>query len=98
MRAVLVVGLLAGAVTPVHAQAPGQIVPVAEPSVMDRRWSVSLSFGTLGLAPDRDDADSVSFGMAELAGRFRIRSFVDVGLSLYGAGAGEGELSSGGIY
>jgi hypothetical protein len=95
MRAVLVVGMLTGTA---YAQAPGQVIPAEQPSVMDRRWSLSLSFGTLGLAPDRDEAETVSFGMAELAGRFRIRSFVDIGLSLYGAGAGEGDLSSGGIY
>lgn len=98
MRAVLVVVMVAGTA---HAQAPGEVQPLpapAQPSVMDRRWSVGLSFGALGLGPDRDGADDVSFGMVELAARFRIRSFVDVGLSLHGGGAAEGDLTAAGIY
>jgi hypothetical protein len=99
MRGLLVLVLLAGTA---HAQAPGQVQPVAPtdaPSIMDRRWSVSLSLGTLGLEPDvNGGGESVTFGMLELAGRFRIRLFVDVGLSIHGGGAGEGDLSIAGLY
>ena len=95
MRAALLVVILAGTA---HAQAPGQVQPLEQPSVMDRRWAVSLSLGTLGLEPDREDAKTVSFGMLELAGHFRIRPFIDVGLSIYGGGAGEGDLSAAGLY
>lgn len=98
MRALLILLATAGTAA---AQAPGQVqlVPDARPaSVMDRRWSVSASLGSLGLRADRDGADNVSFGMLELAGHFRIRAFVDVGLSIYGGGATKGELSTGGLY
>lgn len=98
MRAVLLVVLGTGVA---HAQPPGQVAPLAppaSPSVMDRRWSASVSVGSLGLRPDRDGADDVSFGMVELAGHFRIRPFVDVGLSLHGAGAMQGELAAAGLY
>src|SRR5687767_13715092 len=98
MRSLLVVVLLASTA---YSQAPGEVQPVApaqEPSVMDRRWAVAMSVGTLGLKPDREDADNVSFGMLELAGRFRIRSWIEVGLSFYGGGATKGELSTGGVF
>ncbi len=102
MRAVLLASLIAGTA---YAQAPGEVQPVApgamveaQPSVMDRRWSVALSVGSLGLHPDRDGADNVTFGMLELAGRFRIRSFVEIGLSFYGGGAAKGTLSTGGVF
>ena len=98
-RAVIVV-LLTGTA---YAQAPGEVTPMppsqaAPSSVMDRRWAISAEVGTLGLKPDRDNADNVSFGMFELSGRFRIRSWVEVGLSIYGGGAMEGELSTGGLF
>jgi hypothetical protein len=96
-RAMIVV-LLAGTA---YAQAPGEVAPVSQPpapSVMDRRWAVSLSGGSLGLKPDHDNADNVTFGMLELSGRFRIRSWVEVGLSFVGGGATKGDLSTGGLF
>jgi hypothetical protein len=93
MRATAVLVLLAGTA---HAQPPGQTQPIAAPeSVMDRRWSIDASAGSLGLKAK--DYDNVTFGMFELAGRFRIRPWVDVGLSFYGAGT-KGPLSTGGLY
>jgi len=98
MRAALLVLIVTGTA---HAQAPGQVPPMQPPpaeSVMSRRWSVSLSIGSLGLRPEREGADSVTFGMVELAGKFRIRPFVDLGLSFHGGGAGKGDLSTAGLY
>jgi hypothetical protein len=40
-------------------------------SVMDDRWSVGLSAGTLSLAPDHD-AEQTEFSIGELALRFRV--------------------------
>jgi hypothetical protein len=100
MRALVALLLLAGTAS---AQAPGEVQPgppqpMQQPSVMDRRWSVAASLGSLGLEPDRDDAGNVSFGMLELAVRFRIRAWIEVGLSGYGGGAMEGQLETGGLY
>lgn len=86
--------------TAAHAQPPGATSPAEAPqppSVMDRRWAVGASIGSLGLEPERDGADNTSFGIIELAGRFRIRRWVEVGLSLYGGGT-KGTLGTGGLY
>lgn len=98
MRAALFVVVLAGTA---HAQAPGEVQPLPaphEPSVMDRRWSISAAIGPLGLKPKDTDRESLTFSMLELGGHFRIRPFIDVGVSFYGAGATKGELSTGGLF
>lgn len=76
------------------------------PSVMDRPFSVELNFGWIGLSIDDDtqnDAgqmglDPVTFGMAELAGRYRFMPNVEVGVTLVGGGAMKGDASMGGLY
>jgi hypothetical protein len=98
MRVVLLLVMLTGTA---FAQAPGQVQPIAPPeppSVMDRRFSVDASLGALVLGPKERDGNNVTFTMFELAGRFRIRSFVDIGLSFHGAGAVKGDVSAAGLY
>ena len=98
MRAALILVMLAGTA---HAQAPGEVMPQPvprEPSVMDRRFSISAAIGPLGLKPKDTDRESLTFSMLELGGHFRIRPFIDVGISFYGAGATKGELSTGGLF
>jgi hypothetical protein len=85
--------------TVAHAQPPGEAQPQQPqpPSVMDRRWSIHAGIGSLGLRPDRDGTDNTSFGIIDLDGRFRIRRWIDVGLSLYGGGT-KGDIGTGGLY
>ena len=98
MRVALLVVVLAGTA---HAQAPGEVQPLPAPdapSVMDRRWSISAAIGPIGLKPKDTERETLTFSMFELAGHFRIRPYIDVGLSAYGAGAMKGELSTGGLF
>jgi hypothetical protein len=97
MRALLA---LVATATSALAQAPGEVQPVGAPapSVMARRWAVALSLGSLGLTPDRQGADTVTFGVLELAGRFRIAPAIELGVSFTGGGAMEGELETGGLF
>jgi hypothetical protein len=76
------------------------------PSVIDRPWSVELNFGWIGLSIDDETQDSasqegidpVTFGMAELAGRYRFTPNLELGLTLIGGGAMKGDASMGGLY
>ncbi|HUS30247.1 MAG TPA: outer membrane beta-barrel protein [Kofleriaceae bacterium] len=71
--------------------------PAPPPAVMNRRWSVGLSFGWETLTIQHGDKQKVTFGMLELAGRFRITPAIEVALALQGGGT-EGDIGLGGIY
>ncbi|HET7504103.1 MAG TPA: outer membrane beta-barrel protein [Kofleriaceae bacterium] len=96
------------AATAAHAQAPGEMVPVAAPegacvapcgcgpvqvqareSVMDNRWAIGLSVGSLSLAPDHQSDDKTAFTIGELALRFRATPHLELELS---AGGGREQL------
>jgi hypothetical protein len=67
---------------------------------MDRRWSISAGLGweTLNVKTTSGNGDKITFGMLDLAGRFRIIRTVDVGLGIVGGGAEGGDVSIGGFY
>jgi len=98
MRALVIVVGIAVA-NQAHAQAPGETRPTT-PSVMDSRFAVALELGALGLHRDveGENTNDVSFGVAELAGRFRIVRSFEIGLSLWGGGATKGALGTGGLF
>lgn len=80
-----------------RAQAPGmQPVTPSRPSVMAKRWAIGLDLGPESLKPERDGSDKTEFGQLELAGRFRIRAPIEVGLVLHLAGSKD--ISAGGFY
>jgi opacity protein-like surface antigen len=82
------------------AQAPGEQEPIAAPdaatacgapcgcrhleSVMDNRWAVGLSLGSMSLAPDGQTDSKTSFGVGELALRFRATPHLELELSAGG--------------
>jgi hypothetical protein len=88
-----------------HAQAPGEMVPVApedacgapcgcqparvRASVMDNRWALGLSVGSMSLAPDGQSEDKTAFTIGELALRFRATPHLELELS---AGGGREQL------
>jgi hypothetical protein len=83
------------------AQAPGEApaapaAPAAR-TVMANRWAVALDLGSIGLTPKTSGADTTSFGMLELSGRFRIRPAIEVGLMVFGGGSA-GNLSTSGLF
>lgn len=104
MLRVALFGFVLGVITSptAHAQAPGQaqLQPTesAPPSVMDRRWAVSAGIGWESLEAKVDDGSKVTFGMLELAGRFRVRPAIELGLGLVAGGAEGGELTTGGLF
>lgn len=49
----------------------GVVAAAARPSVMENRWSIGLSAGSLALARD-EDSDATEFNIGELALRFRV--------------------------
>lgn len=78
-------------------QAPGMQPAVApRASVMARRWAIGLDVGPESLTPKRDGAVETDFGQLELAGRFRIRAPIEVGVALH-LGASK-DISEGGFY
>ncbi|HEU4726794.1 MAG TPA: outer membrane beta-barrel protein [Kofleriaceae bacterium] len=99
------------AATAAHAQAPGELAPVAAPegacgapcgcgpvqvgevreSVMDNRWAIGLSVGSMSLAPDGQPDDKTSFTIGELALRFRATPHLELELS---AGGGREQLDN----
>jgi len=96
---VFVAGSLAAPVA--HAQAPGQApaqLQATPPSVMDRRWAVSAGFGWESLEAKVDGGDKVTFAMLDLAGRFRIRPAIELGLGLAAGGAEASKLTTGGLF
>jgi hypothetical protein len=85
-----------------HAQAPGEqlaveppepmVIQVARPaSVMDDRWAVGLSLGSMSLTPDGSH-DHTGFGIGELAVRFRATPHLELEAS---AGGGREQLDNG---
>jgi hypothetical protein len=98
MRASLIVVATLALTAPAHAQAPGEVRPAPAPSVMAHRFAVGLELGALGLHRDVEGATDVSFGVGELAGRYRIVRSFELGLSLWGGGAMKGTLSTGGLF
>lgn len=104
MLRVALFGFVAGVIaTPTaHAQAPGQaqLQPTepAAPSVMDRRWAVSAGIGWESLEAKVEDGSKVTFGMLDLAGRFRATPAIELGLGLVAGGAEGGELTTGGLF
>jgi hypothetical protein len=93
------------AATAAHAQAPGEIVPVApegtcdapcgcrpiavRESVMDHRWALGLSVGSMNLRPRGESEDKTEFTIGELALRFRASPHLELELS---AGGGREQL------
>jgi hypothetical protein len=88
-----------------HAQAPGEWAPppVAAPdgaacgpcgcrhieSVMQNRWAIGLSLGSMSLAPDGQSDNQTTFAVGELALRFRATPHLELELS---AGGGREQL------
>jgi len=94
MRALVVVASLLvagtataqpGATPPMTPTAPP--FPAPAPTVMDRRFAISLELGPLGLTPEREGAEAVTFGYVELSGRWRIVRSFEIGMSIGGGGA-----------
>lgn len=80
-----------------QVQAPGMQPAVPpRPSVMAKRWAIGLDVGPESLQPNRDGSDKTDFGQLELAGRFRIRAPIEVGIALH-LGASK-DISEGGFY
>jgi opacity protein-like surface antigen len=79
-----------------HAQAPGEIAPqpvAVAPvvvacghagSVMDNRWAIGLSLGSMSLATDGAPDDRTAFAIGELALRFRATPHLELELSVGG--------------
>lgn len=80
---------------PVSSQAPGMQPPPTRPSVMDKRWAIGIGVGPESYQAHVDGAPKVEFGQLELAGRYRIRTPIELGLALHLGGSnhiGEGGL------
>jgi hypothetical protein len=93
------------AATVAHAQAPGEMAPVGpedacgapcgcrpapvRESVMDNRWALGLSIGSMSLAPRGQSEDKTAFTIGELALRFRATPHLELELS---AGGGRERL------
>jgi hypothetical protein len=59
-------------------------------SVMENRWAIGLSLGSMSLAPDGQSDEKTSFGVGELALRFRATPHLELELS---AGGGRQQLA-----
>ena len=73
------------------AAAPCGMVRVARAPLMANRWSVGLSAGGMSLKPDGSN-DTTSFGVGELAVRFRATPHLELEVS---AGGGREQLDNG---
>jgi len=80
-----------------HAQAPGEMAPVAGPpaqpvaapvavreSVMANRWAIGLSFGGLGVAPEDNPDAKTNFNIGEIALRYRVTRRLELELAVGG--------------
>lgn len=76
---------------------PPPAPPPAHSRVMDNRWAVGFDLGWESLKIQHGDQQKVTFGVIELAGRFRIRPAIEVGLSAW-AGGTAGDIGIGGLY
>jgi hypothetical protein len=63
---------------------------------MDRRWAIGLAVGPESYRPDVANADKTEFGQLELAGRYRIRAPIELGLALHLGGSKD--IGEGGLY
>jgi len=63
----------------------------AAESVMENRWAVGLSLGSMSLAPDGQSDNKTGFGIGELALRFRATPHLELELS---AGGGREQLAN----
>lgn len=106
LRSLLVVGVLAGVASaqpapPSTSGPPSSVQPTAAPparaSVMADRWAVGFDLGWESLKVQHGDEQKVTFGIVELAGRFRIVPTMEVGLSAW-AGGTAGDIGLGGLY
>ena len=82
---------------PPSTATPAPLPPAPAPSVMDRRWAIGAQLGWESLTIQHGDKQKVTFGMLELAARFRIRPAIEVALALRGGGTA-GDISLGGLY
>ena len=81
-----------GEVVADEAAAPPVVIQVARPAtVMDDRWAVGLSLGSMSLTPDGSH-DHTGFGIGELAVRFRATPHLELEAS---AGGGREQLDNG---
>lgn len=69
--------VMAPAMAPVVV-APAACAPAPRPSVMANRWAVGLSVGSLTLAPEGAPDDRTTFGVGELALRFRVTPHLEL--------------------
>jgi hypothetical protein len=76
---------------------PAPPPPAPAPTVMNRRWAIGAQLGWETLTIKHGDEQKVTFGMLELAARFRIRPAIEVSLALRGGGTA-GDISLGGLY
>ena len=78
----------------------GATEPPPRPSVMTRRFSVSLALGVENLRAAGGNRLGAQLGFFDLSGRFRIKRFLDLGLTLHGGGSEYMgiELSTVGLY
>jgi len=87
---------------------PGMAAPVAPqpppppPPAPERRWSVGLGLGSLGLAPHHDPENETHFSIGQIAVRYRPWRHLELELALSGGGEkyddgsdGDREVSSG---
>jgi hypothetical protein len=93
------------------AQAPGAtapppsgsvlLVPPSAPppsAVMQRRWAVTLGVGWETLAVKTEPMPRTAMTLLELAGRYRIRRPLELGVSFIAGGAMKGELDTVRLY
>ena len=64
---------------------------------MNRRWAIGAQLGWTSLSIQHGEKQKVTFGMLELAGRFRIRPPAELALVLTGGGTA-GDIGLGGLY
>lgn len=74
-----------------------QPVPAPPRTVMSKRWAIGFDVGPESYEPDAANADPTEFGQFELAGRYRIRPAIELGLALHMAGSA-GDIGAGGLY
>lgn len=79
--------IAAPGMTPMVGPAAECGAPPIRESVMDNRWSVGLSVGSMGLAPKDLPDDNTAFVVGELAFRFRVTPHFE--LELAGGGGRE---------
>src|SRR5262245_25914184 len=60
------------------------VAPVPAPPPPERRWSVGLGFGSLGLAPHHDPENESHFSVGQIAVRYRPWRHLEIELALSG--------------